>query len=94
LQQLVFLAGILALQERAYERGAGRLVEARQLGYDDPRLTALLPLALVQAGQQLLFGDASPRDGKSLEPSDNGQAFPTSAEIYRYRPVTSESSKS
>jgi tetratricopeptide (TPR) repeat protein len=94
LQQLVFLAGILALHEGDYERGAGRLVEARQLGNDDPRLTSLLPLALVQAGQQLLFGNPSPRDGNAREPSDNGQTHPTSAEIYRYRPATSESANS
>jgi tetratricopeptide (TPR) repeat protein len=92
LRQLVFLAGILALRKGDYEGAAGRLIEARQLGCDDPRLTNLLPLALVQAGQHLLFGETAPRDLINLEPSNNGQAHPTTAEIYRYRPVVSDSS--
>jgi tetratricopeptide (TPR) repeat protein len=94
LRQLMFLAGIRALNKGDYERAACRLVEARQLGCDDRRLATLLPLALVQAGQQLLFGEAAPPDTVSCEPSNNGQVHPAPAGIYRYRPATSDSASS
>jgi tetratricopeptide (TPR) repeat protein len=95
LQGVVFLAGLLALRDGDYERAAGRLVEARQLGCLDPRLTALLPLVLVQAGQQLLFGTTAPPLGETpTEPSANGQAHPAEVAIYRYRPVVSDTTSS
>jgi tetratricopeptide (TPR) repeat protein len=95
LQAAVFLTGLLALRDGDYERAAERLFEARQLGCDDPRLATLLPLALVQAGQQLLFGTTSqPRAAILTEPSGNGQAHPDPVDIYRYRPVGSNTTNS
>jgi tetratricopeptide (TPR) repeat protein len=75
LQALLFLVGIQALHKGEHQEAARRLVEARRLGCDDPRLESLMPVALLKAGQQLLFENAVP-DGyaRSLDPSSNGRA--------------------
>jgi ATP/maltotriose-dependent transcriptional regulator MalT len=73
LRALVFLAGVDALRKGSYRDAAGRLVEARRLGCEDPRLSALLPLALLKAGRQLLFEESdSEKHARLLDPSSNG----------------------
>ncbi len=55
LRQTVLLAGLLALDRGQYEQAAERFREAGKLGLRDKRLGPLLTLALVKAGQKLLF---------------------------------------
>jgi Flp pilus assembly protein TadD len=52
------LAGLTAFEKGRYELAAERIREAGRLGLRDWRLGPLLTLALVKAGQRLLF-DAS-----------------------------------
>jgi tetratricopeptide (TPR) repeat protein len=59
LRQTVFLAGLTALRDGRYEEAADRVREAGRLGLRDARLGKLLSLALVQAGQRLLFEQSS-----------------------------------
>ncbi|HBI43215.1 MAG TPA: hypothetical protein DDY78_10220 [Planctomycetales bacterium] len=58
LRQTVLLAGLTAFEKGRYELAAERIREAGRLGLRDWRLGPLLTLALVKAGQRLLF-DAS-----------------------------------
>jgi len=58
LRQTVFLAGLLAFEQGRYEQAADRIREAGKLGLRDKRLGSLLTLALVKAGQKLLFEEA------------------------------------
>jgi tetratricopeptide (TPR) repeat protein len=55
LRQTVLAAGLAALQEERYEQAAERFREAGKLGLRDPRLAELITLALVKAGQRLLY---------------------------------------
>ncbi len=55
LRQTVLLAGLLALDRGQYELAAERFREAGKLGLRDKRLGPLLTLALVKAGEKLLF---------------------------------------
>lgn len=55
LQQTVFLTALEALQAGRYEQAVERIREAGKLGLRERRLGALLSLALVKAGQKLLF---------------------------------------
>jgi tetratricopeptide (TPR) repeat protein len=55
LRQTVFLAGLQALRDGSYEEAAERIREAGRLGIRDARLGRLLTLALVRAGQRLLY---------------------------------------
>jgi tetratricopeptide (TPR) repeat protein len=54
LRDTVFLTGVQALQAGQFEEAADRFREASRLGCRDRRLGALLSLALVKAGQDLL----------------------------------------
>jgi tetratricopeptide (TPR) repeat protein len=91
LQALVFLAGIQALRNGDHQEAAARLVEARRLGCEEPRLAALLPLALLKAGQQLLFEENGPHaHGRSLDLSNNGRAHGTGVDSDRLRSVSSQ----
>jgi hypothetical protein len=58
LRQTVLLAGLLALDRGQYELASERFREAGKLGLRDRRLGSLLTLALVKAGQRLLFEQA------------------------------------
>jgi len=58
LRQTVLLSGLLALSRGRYEPAADRFREAGKLGLRDKRLGGLLTLALVKAGQQLLYDHA------------------------------------
>jgi TolA-binding protein len=55
LRGTVFLSALQALQQGRYEQAAEKLREAGRLGLRDRRLGPLLTLALVKAGQQLLY---------------------------------------
>jgi tetratricopeptide (TPR) repeat protein len=55
LRQTVLLAGLHALKEGRFEQAAERFKEAGKLGLRDRRLGSLIALALVKAGQKLLF---------------------------------------
>jgi tetratricopeptide (TPR) repeat protein len=55
LRQTVLLSGLTAYQEERFEQAADRFREAGKLGLRDRRLGPLLTLALVRAGQRLLY---------------------------------------
>jgi tetratricopeptide (TPR) repeat protein len=55
LRQTVLLAGLKAMQGRKFEQAADRFREAGKLGLRDKRLGGLVTLALVKAGQRLLY---------------------------------------
>jgi hypothetical protein len=57
LRQTVLLSGLLAYEEKRYEQAADRFREAGRLGLRDRRLGPLITLALVKAGQRLLYED-------------------------------------
>jgi tetratricopeptide (TPR) repeat protein len=57
LRQMVFLAGLTALQTGQFEIAAERFREAGKLGLREKRLGGLINLALIKAGQKLLFED-------------------------------------
>jgi tetratricopeptide (TPR) repeat protein len=70
LRHSVLLSGLLALQEHRHEQAADRFREAGKLGLRDKRLGGLITLALVQAGQRLLYeqttsSNAEPRKQKA-----------------------------
>src|SRR5262249_15060918 len=50
-----FLSGLLSYEEGRFEQAADRFREAGKLGLRDRRLGPLLTLALIRAGQRLLF---------------------------------------
>src|SRR5262249_37080480 len=60
LRGTVYLAGLLAYEQERYETAADRFREAGKLGLREKRLGSLLTLALIKAGQRLLFGDEKP----------------------------------
>jgi tetratricopeptide (TPR) repeat protein len=55
LRNTVLLAGLLAFQKGRYEQAAERFREAGKLGLRDKRLGPMITLALVKAGQRLLY---------------------------------------
>jgi tetratricopeptide (TPR) repeat protein len=55
LQKTTFMAALTAYESGRYEQAAERLREAGRLGLRDRRLGPLLTLALVKAGQKLLY---------------------------------------
>jgi tetratricopeptide (TPR) repeat protein len=55
LRQTVLLAGLTALEKQKFEQAADRFREAGKLGLRDTRLGGLLTMALIKAGQRLLF---------------------------------------
>jgi tetratricopeptide (TPR) repeat protein len=57
LRQTVLLAGLDALGQKRYEQAADRFREAGKLGLRDKRLGGLITLALVKAGQRLLYDE-------------------------------------
>ncbi len=57
LRQTVLVSGLEALQQRRYEQAAERFREAGKLGLRDKRLGGLITLALVKAGQRLLYDE-------------------------------------
>jgi tetratricopeptide (TPR) repeat protein len=57
LRQTTFLAGLLAYENGRFEQSAERFKEAGKLGLREKPLGSLLTLALVRAGQRLLFED-------------------------------------
>ena len=57
LRQTVLLAGLQALQEERFEQAADRFREAGKLGLRDRRLGGLITLAVVKAGQRLLYSN-------------------------------------
>ncbi|NBO93220.1 MAG: hypothetical protein EBV06_13055 [Planctomycetia bacterium] len=58
LRQIVLLSGLLAMDRQRYEQAEERLREAGRLGLRDRRLGGLITLALVKAGQNLLYDKA------------------------------------
>jgi tetratricopeptide (TPR) repeat protein len=59
LRHTTFLSGLLTFQEGRYEQAAERFREAGKLGLRERRLGPLLTLALVKAGQRLLYEHSS-----------------------------------
>ncbi|HEY7327315.1 MAG TPA: tetratricopeptide repeat protein [Gemmataceae bacterium] len=59
LRQTVLLSGLMAYEESRFEQAADRFREAGKLGLRDRRLGSLLTLALVRAGQRLLYGEVN-----------------------------------
>ncbi|MBY0227818.1 MAG: tetratricopeptide repeat protein, partial [Gemmataceae bacterium] len=57
LRQTVLLAGLSSMEREKYEQAAERFREAGRLGLRDRRLGGLVTLALVKAGQRLLYGN-------------------------------------
>jgi tetratricopeptide (TPR) repeat protein len=57
LRQTVLLSGLMAYDEGHFEQAADRFREAGKLGLRDRRLGSLLTLALVRAGQRLLYDE-------------------------------------
>lgn len=57
-RQTMLLAGLLAYEKGRYEAAAERFREAGRFGLRDKRLGSLMILALVKAGQKLLFEEA------------------------------------
>ncbi len=57
LRQTVLLSGLMAYEENRFEQAADRFREAGKLGLRDRRLGQLLTLALVRAGQRLLYDE-------------------------------------
>jgi hypothetical protein len=57
LRQTVYMAGLTALEKQRFDQAADRFREAGKLGLKDKRLGNLLTLALIKAGQKLLFGE-------------------------------------
>ncbi len=57
LRQTVLLAGLEALEEERFEQAAERFREAGKLGLRDRRLSGLITLAVVKAGQRLLYSE-------------------------------------
>jgi tetratricopeptide (TPR) repeat protein len=57
LRQTTFLAGLLAYETGRFEQAEKHFREAGKLGLREKRLGSLLTLALVRAGQRLLFED-------------------------------------
>jgi tetratricopeptide (TPR) repeat protein len=58
LRVMVFLGGLAALDSGRYEQAAERFREAGKLGLRERRLGGLITLALVKAGQKLLYETA------------------------------------
>ncbi|MFO0878318.1 MAG: tetratricopeptide repeat protein [Gemmataceae bacterium] len=58
LRHSVLLAGLQALEGQRYEEAADRFREAGRLGLRERRLGSLITLALVKAGQRLLFEES------------------------------------
>jgi tetratricopeptide (TPR) repeat protein len=58
LRQCVFLAGLVGMKKGKFEEAAERFREAGKLGLREKRLGGLITLALVKAGQRLLFEDS------------------------------------
>jgi tetratricopeptide (TPR) repeat protein len=74
LRRTALLAGVLAYQKGRYEQAAARFREAGKLGLAEPGLGRLLILALVKAGQRLLYqhtavpaAEPAPRVSPALE---------------------------
>ena len=59
LRQTVLLAGLKALKEERFEQAADRFREAGKFGLRDRRLGGLITLAVVKAGQRLLYSTPS-----------------------------------
>jgi tetratricopeptide (TPR) repeat protein len=55
LRQTVLLSGLMAYEKERFEQAAERFREAGKLGLRDRRLGPLMTLALVRAGQRLLY---------------------------------------
>jgi tetratricopeptide (TPR) repeat protein len=58
LRQTTLLAGLAAFEQGRYEAAADRFREAGKLGLRDRRLGGMITLALVKAGQRLLYSQA------------------------------------
>jgi tetratricopeptide (TPR) repeat protein len=82
LRQSVLLAGLQDLETGRYEQAADRFREAGRLGLRDRRLGGLITLALVQAGQQLLYGlhePEAPARGTRAQSASEGSSQARSA---------------
>jgi tetratricopeptide (TPR) repeat protein len=67
LRRMVLLSGLVDFEGKRYEQAAERFREAGRLGLRDRRLGGLVTLALVKAGQRLLY-EAGAGEGEAPEP--------------------------
>jgi hypothetical protein len=78
LRQTVLLAGLQALDEERFEQAAERFLEAGKLGLRDRRLGGLITLAVVKAGQRLLYqqdgNSSNSKRGSGTEHASTGHA--------------------
>jgi tetratricopeptide (TPR) repeat protein len=72
LRQTVFLAGVAALHDGKYEEAAERIREAGRLGIRDSRLGKVLTLALIRAGQRLLYEQSAAPSARTADPAAKG----------------------
>ena len=73
LRQTVLLAGLMAFKKGRYEQAADRFREAGKLGLRDKRLGSMLTLALVKAGQRLLFEEANVKSRSEIGSASPGR---------------------
>jgi tetratricopeptide (TPR) repeat protein len=78
LRQTVLLAGLQALADERFEQAAERFREAGKLGLRDRRLGGLVTLAVVKAGQRLLYeqngNSSNSKHGSGTEHASTGHA--------------------
>jgi tetratricopeptide (TPR) repeat protein len=79
LRQSVLLAGLQDLETGRFEQAADRFREAGRLGLRDRRLGGLITLALVQAGQRLLYDLHKPEAAARATPARSASEAPTQA---------------
>jgi Flp pilus assembly protein TadD len=77
LRGAVWLSALAAFQAGRFDQAAERLREADQLGYRDPRLSSLLTLTLVKAGQQQLYPNGEIPTGAGPESAKEPAAAAT-----------------
>ena len=70
LRQTVLVSGLSALHEQRFEQAADRFREAGKLGLRDRWLGGLITLALVKAGQQLLYSQAVNGQFSAVSPKE------------------------
>jgi tetratricopeptide (TPR) repeat protein len=81
LRQSVLLSGLLAMQEKRFEQAAERFREAGRLGLRDKRLGGMITLALVKAGQRLLFQQAAPTSEVRGQKSEVRKTAPLTSDL-------------
>jgi tetratricopeptide (TPR) repeat protein len=74
LRSTVFLSGLLAYRTEQYEQAAERFREAGRLGLRERGLGSFLSLALLKAGQRLLYGERQQQAAGSQDRSSSNRS--------------------